>query len=210
MIEEFTQLLVNSGHKFTFIKSIILQAVTKYEYMLGRNRLDQSDARYQPLYRARTYDDMNRKILKYINISLLYTREDLGDPFRQKWKRFVKRKSDRRQLNKRKRIAERNKKVEEKDNRRITTTMFVPSSQNGVLLALLEQVEEELKGELDWTVKLEEKSGKALKTMFLPSFTIVDGCVLGENCQVCANNGIHCRPESVVYIATCQKCNTDR
>ena len=121
--------------------------IRSYNKTLGRNILDQSDARYQSLYRARTYDETNRKILKYINISLLYTREDLGDPFRQKWKRFVKRKSDRRQLNKRKRIAEINKKAQEKDNRRITTTMFVPSSQNGALLALLEQVEEELKDE---------------------------------------------------------------
>ena len=117
--------------------------------MIGRSKLNKSDARYQPLYRARTYDETNRKILKYINFSLWYTREDLGDPFRQKWKKFVNRKSDIWRANKRKRINKKNKMIEGRDTRRITTTMFVPSSQNGTLLALLEQVEEELKGESD-------------------------------------------------------------
>ena len=32
--------------------------------------------------------------------------------------------------------------------------MFVPSSKDGLLLNLLEQVEEELKDESDWTVNL--------------------------------------------------------
>ena len=45
--------------------------------------------------------------------------------------------------------------------------------------------------------------------MFLPCLPIVDGCVLGENCKACAKNGIYCRPKSVVYIATCQKCNKE-
>ena len=83
VIEEYIQLLVNSGHRFSFIKSICLQAITKYEYMLGRNNLDPSDDKYQPLYRERNFKETERKILKYINYSTWYTREDLSEPFRQ-------------------------------------------------------------------------------------------------------------------------------
>ena len=60
VIEEYIQLLVNSGHRFSFIKSICLQAITKYEYMLGRNNLDPSDDKYQPLYCERNFKEVCR------------------------------------------------------------------------------------------------------------------------------------------------------
>ena len=40
IIQEFVQLLVNSGHKYTFIKSVTLQALTRFKYMVSRSRLD--------------------------------------------------------------------------------------------------------------------------------------------------------------------------
>ena len=67
VIENFTQLLVNSKHCYSFIKPIILQALTKYSYMLHRDQLPADHNKYQPLYRARTYQDETRKILKYID-----------------------------------------------------------------------------------------------------------------------------------------------
>ena len=33
VIEDYIQVLVNSGHRFSFIKSITLQALTKYKFM---------------------------------------------------------------------------------------------------------------------------------------------------------------------------------
>ena len=35
LIEKFTQLLVNSDHQFAYINSIIMQALTKYDYMIS-------------------------------------------------------------------------------------------------------------------------------------------------------------------------------
>ena len=53
IIEDFTQLLTNSGHTFAFIKAPTLQALTRYKYMLGRASLDPMDPKFMPLYRER-------------------------------------------------------------------------------------------------------------------------------------------------------------
>ena len=201
IIEDFIQLLRNSGHQYAFIKSIILQAVTKYDYMVARSKKNTTDESFQPLYRARSFKEESRKILKYINYSLWYTKEDLGDPFRQRWKKFIKVKGS---VNIKKQNGR--KVSAEKDDRVITTTLFVPSSDNGTLLKLLEGVEREIKEETPWTVKLVEKSGIPLKNLLLPKFPLEDGCILGQECGACENNGINCRRKSVVYIAECRKC----
>ena len=36
VIEDYIQLLVNSGHSFRFIKAVILQGLTRYKFMLNR------------------------------------------------------------------------------------------------------------------------------------------------------------------------------
>ena len=81
MIEEYIQLLVNSGHKYSFIKSIVLQAITKYEYMLYSARIDPENNMFQPLYRDRKFEEQERKILKCINYCTWYTGEDLSEEF---------------------------------------------------------------------------------------------------------------------------------
>ena len=203
VIDEFIQLLVNSNHRFQFIKSIVLQAITKYEYMLGRAGLDPEDEKYQPLYRERSYMEEERKILKYINPCTWYTGENLGEKFRQDWKRFIKRKHTRGNVRRNKHSAN------NVDNRKITTTMFVPSSGGGKLLSLLEEAEKDLSEETPWTVKLVEKSGIPLRNLFLPKFPLTDGCLLGDGCGACHGDGITCRPKGVVYKAECKSCPSD-
>ena len=43
IVSDFIQLLVNSGHRYAFIKSVTLQAITKYKYMLWRASLKKED-----------------------------------------------------------------------------------------------------------------------------------------------------------------------
>ena len=62
IVEDLIQLLVNSGHKFTYIKSVILQGVTKFVYMLYRNNLTPSDKVYSPLHRLRTYKEAKENL----------------------------------------------------------------------------------------------------------------------------------------------------
>ena len=204
VIENFTQLLINSKHCYSFIKPIILQALTKYSYMLHRDQLPVDHKKYQPLYRARTYQDETRKILKYIDFCTWYKDENLGEPHRQTWKRDIKRKGDNISQNRRGRAVHTGSDVAE-----TTTTMFVPSSPKSTLLGMLQEAEEELNREIPWKVKLLEKAGRPLRNVFLPKFPINKGCVLGVNCRGCENNGLKCRQKGVVYMAVCKLCEDE-
>ena len=81
IVENFTQSLINSGHRFSFIKSIILQALTRYEYMKERSILDPNDKRYKPLYRKRTFNFRERTMLKKVERYTWYKNINLGDPY---------------------------------------------------------------------------------------------------------------------------------
>ena len=91
IIEQYIQLLVNSGHKYSFTKSIVLQAITKYETLCLRSKLEEEDERFLPLYRERNYDKEKRIMIKYITPYIWYTQENVKDPHRNIWKRYIKR-----------------------------------------------------------------------------------------------------------------------
>ena len=82
LVNDFIQLLVNSGHKFVYIKSIILQGLTKFVYMVSRAKLPPTDKRYMPLHRARSFNSDERKLMKYVNRATWYTQMDVKDRFR--------------------------------------------------------------------------------------------------------------------------------
>ena len=90
-----------------------------------------------------------------------------------------------------------------------STTMFVPSSPKSILLTMLQEAEEDLNRDIPWKVKLLEKAGRPLRNVFLPKFPIDKGCVLGTECRGCENNGLTCRQKGVVYMAVCERCETD-
>ena len=82
VIKEYIQRLVNSSHQFVYIKSIVLQALSKYTYMVERSQKSPADKCYAPLHRSRHYQMDVRKLRKYTNYSTWYTGEDLGDEHR--------------------------------------------------------------------------------------------------------------------------------
>ena len=92
IIERFIQLMVNSGHKFSFIRSVVQQAITKYMYMVRRSKLSEKDPKYHPLYRPQDFRTTERIMQKYTEGLVWYKRVDLKDEFRQGWKRNIKRK----------------------------------------------------------------------------------------------------------------------
>ena len=89
VIEDYTQILVNSGHQYSFVKAIILQGITRYKYMVARSERMPTDPKYRPLYRPRTYQKNERLILKRIQQSTWFRDGDLGDPWRQGWKKKI-------------------------------------------------------------------------------------------------------------------------
>ena len=55
VIEEMIQLMVNSKHKFAFIKSVVLQGLTKFKHMEQRAALPVNNHRYMPMHREVVY-----------------------------------------------------------------------------------------------------------------------------------------------------------
>ena len=48
IIDEYIQLMSNSGHSYTFTKAVVLQALTKYKSILERADLKEEDERFIP------------------------------------------------------------------------------------------------------------------------------------------------------------------
>ena len=95
VVENYIQILVNSGHQFSFIKAAVLQALTRFKYMEERSRLLRTNPKYRPLYRSRMYNKHSRMILKRIQISTWFNGENLVDPWRHDWKEKSEKKSPR-------------------------------------------------------------------------------------------------------------------
>ena len=91
IVENFTQSLVDSGHKFLFVKPIILQALTRFKYMQERDKLKLEDPRYKKLYRNKMEDFEERVKLKSVEKFSWYADGSLKDPWRDHWKFRVRR-----------------------------------------------------------------------------------------------------------------------
>ena len=213
IVEKFIQLMVNSGHKFQFIRSIIQQALTKYLYMVERSKLDVNDKRFQPLYRPPEFRSAERIMLKYVESQIWYKRMDLGDEYRQSWKFRIKNKTTRndtqsksigniiRNIDTRLRFKNNNKNGSFRFEKETTTALFVPASSDGKLSENIMKVEEELSDSLDWRMKVVEASGSPIVQTLKPKFDMVEGCVLGADCVLCGNTGNGCGTKNIVYSA---------
>ena len=85
--------------------------------------------------------------------------------------------------------------------------MFVPKTEGGRLLNMLQTVEDNL--QMCFQTKLVEKPGTPLYMQFSKSFPISLGCQRGLNCLMCENTGTSCTMKGVVYKATCLECTED-
>ena len=139
IISEYIQLLVNSGHRYPFIKSVILQAVTKYKFMLKRAKLDENDIRYRPLYRARTYDQLKRKVSKMVEGMTWFREVEVYDKFRNGWKSHINYRQERGRRNRGGFSSE--KSTNKADMRDIVSAMFVPASRQSLLLKYIMDAE---------------------------------------------------------------------
>ena len=220
IVEKFIQLMVNSGHKFQFIRSIVQQAITKYLYMVRRSKLDSNDDKFQPLYRPPEYRSAERIMQKHVEAHIWFKRLDLGDEHRQSWKYRIKSKTTRNNRTENSvgniisKLNEKNEHYYNKKNklnfrfeRETTTAIFVPPSFGGVLTDMIMTSEEELSDTTGWNMKVVEASGMTLAQMLKPKFEMEEGCVLETLCAICNNTGIGCGKKNVVYSAECTVCS---
>ena len=191
---------------------MVLQALTRFKFIKERNKLEKSNKRYNPMYRSSSYKFVERCKLKNTNRALWYKGVNIGDAYKQEWKRAVRKKGDvKLHLG-----ATRGRKKED-ENKNITTVMFVPSSPGSELLNILEKRENEAlaRKEFSWGVKLVEKSGTPLNMLFIKKFPLLSGCPINTspacgteklNCSVCENDALKCSPKNVVYLSECMDC----
>ena len=204
IVSDFIQLLVNSGHRYAFIKSVTLQAITKYKYMLWRASLKKEDERYRPIYRSRVYDQLKRQITKMVEARTWFKGMEHYDKFKNVWKSSIILKQNR---GKRRGCSEdnKNKKNGECDKDTLAA-MFIPPSVNSLLLQYISEEEKKLEPEMDWRIKLVEQSGLPLGMCFIPRFPLLPGCPRGEDCTLCGNTAVKCSRKGVIYKATCLWC----
>ena len=207
IINRFIQLMVNSGHKFQYLKSVVLQAISKYVYMIQRSNVEISNKIYCPLHRGRTYKQNHRKLLKYTNQAMWFSNDKPGDKFKDTWKWWIKRKGS----NKHKILNKNGSRKERKNKKQVipntTTVMFIPKTHNGRLMEMIQNAEDKLT--VGWRTKIVEKPGIPLYKKFNKSFTMVSGCARGQMCKVCDNLGTKCTQKGVVYKAVCLDCHQD-
>ena len=129
---------------------------------------------------------------------------DLGDPFRQVWKRRVVTKD---KLLKSNRGREKLRKQVSQEV--VTSALFVPSSEGGTLTNMLSEEEKKLGSQLGWNTKIVEKSGIPLSQLFKPKFEILAECTLGQSCPICDNTGLGCNLKNVIYSMQCLDCTND-
>ena len=199
VIEDFIQLMTNSGHTFVYIKSVILQAITKYGQMVDRNNLPVDDKKYMPLHRDRDFNCQERKLIKYVNHAVWYTDKKFGDKYKNDWKRWIVRKQTRSQKSRR-------KKLNVRCAGKITTTLFVPKTPNGKLMEIISRHQDDLNSKVDWRMKLTEKPGTPLWRKFRADTPMSHGCQRGLACPICDDTGVGCSVKNVVYQATCLRC----
>ena len=180
LLEDFTQLMVNSGHKLTFMRSVILQGLTKFEYMVRRSRMNSEDKMHLPLHRERTYKREERILSKYVSKMVWFTGEKLDDPYKQLWRRDIKYKND--GSNKK---SLRPNALTAGAKTVCTTTLFVPPSVGSCLVKLIKEKEQTLREKAGWSVKILEAPGVPLLTRFISKFPIGDGCPRGKRCILC-------------------------
>ena len=127
IITKYIQLLVNSNHKFAFIKAIILQGLTKFKWMETRNNMKKENKRYQPIHRLKCFKSHERKISKYLSFGTWYKDNKIGDMYNNLWKKSIVRKGDSWKIKKHRRRIKR----DSSENMTIptTTVMFVPATK---------------------------------------------------------------------------------
>ena len=201
VIENYIQKLRNSDHKYSFVKSVILQAITRYQYMVKRSKLLPDDPKFQPLYRSRQFNKVERLLVKRIEHMTWYSTLDLGDPWRQDWKTKIRRKGENVKNNIQCHRQEKRKKI-------ITSTLFVPATVDSTLFSKVVDKEDSINTNIEWGIKIIEKSGSMLANMLRKKFPITDGCPLGEKCKACKNDAISCTKKGVVYQAVCTMCRS--
>jgi len=203
LISQFIQLMVNSGHRFQFIKAVVLQALSKFVYMVERNALPSDNKKYSPLHRPVTFDSVRRKLCKYTEHATWYSAQYKKDIYTNGWKRWITTKEQWRTRLQRPRSS----KIIKRSKVENATVLFVPKTEGEKLLQVIQETEEKLSNATGWGTKIIEKPGIPLLRKFIKSSGMEAGCIRGSDCKTCKGTGTKCMMKNVVYQVDCKTCD---
>ena len=196
VLSKFAQKMVNSGHSYWTTKVILVQGVTKFNYLVEMSKLSERNKRYKPLHLPKSFKESERQLGKQLARSTWHRgRDETGN---QAW---------RTKLN----GAWRGNCPVQRPVRgmKYSTVLQVPSTQGSVLLREIARMEPRLAKASGFSVKIVEKSGIQLVRLFdrkmeKPTCGRVD-------CPPCARTDkkSRCKKCNVVYKATCMECKID-
>ena len=77
-----------------------------------------------------------------------------------------------------------------KNVRNVTSVLFVPSTKDSELFNAETRREDDISSKLSWDIKIVEKGGAPLASVFMNQFPVVEGCPVGAKCVICENDAI--------------------
>ena len=144
-LEEATQKMINSGHRNSFIERIMIQGIVKYERMVKRSKLDETEQGYRILHQpsGRCSVRLRKKVMARENWFKPKPRED--DDIETK------------KCGNRKRVP--TQRAGEEEKVRTTTVMFLQSTKGEILLKRMNENEGNMSQLLGFRVKYAEAGG---------------------------------------------------
>ena len=107
-------------------------------------------------------------ILKRIEKTTLYKGIELGDRFRPGWKKKIELRGQNIINN----VSSGSPSILGQERRKITTTLYVPASEESILLEEMIKTKEVIGGDMDWGIKIMEKCRSPLHSIFMKKFAI--------------------------------------
>ena len=201
ILDRFYDKLSVSGHQHDVIRLIFVEALLKFNFMLENSKKDPSDPNFKPIHVSNEFNKVERGIKKF----LLKFNWYIPTPghFDQSWKAEVPNSA------KLATLRPRGGRFGSKSQKNTpSTVLFVPNSNQGVLLSNLEKVEPMLARLSGYSVKLVEAGGIALSRLF--SVDLSSGRCHRADCAVCdfhtGTSSSKCKRKSVVYESRCLLC----
>ena len=167
--------------------------------MVEKSKLDPDDPNFKPIYMENDFNRVERAKTKFLRRFNWYIPGSSQSD--QTWKNEIPEAMKPKNLGK-------GKFKQNSDFLPPSTVLFVPNSNEGVLLSSLEKIEPMLTRLTGYKVRLVESGGSPIPRLF--SLDLSDGKCHRSECIVCelhsGKGSSKCRRTSVVYESTCQLC----
>ena len=206
-LEDLSQMMMNSGHSKTFIKSILIGGIMRFEHKLKQSKLEKSDPGYRPLHQP------SGRCKKRLRIKAMQKGNWFRDgPRSDKEVNIETRMETCRPNTGRGQSKNTFRKAGSAQQMTTSTVMIVPNTKGGLLVNRLKVKEPVWCDLTGFRVKYAEAGGTPLINMFNQDTGKGAHCNR-EVCHPCDSTieekRQNCRERSVLYETSCKLCNPE-